>query len=375
MIIAHQIKTRLNLTQLQTDCIVGTDLLANLHKIPAVIQKNFSAFLVLTDETVFNLYGKSVSDSLTKLSKKVIFSVVKTGEKQKDMAGVPAMVKPFFDQGFDKSACLVALGGGVVTDIGGLLASILLRGIELINIPTSLIGQVDAAIGGKNGVNLLFQGNMLKNMLGTFRQPSLIISDVNTLYSLPKKEIINGLGEIVKYWIGWRKPTVKELTNFSKAIKTPRRCPEDSSEVEELVKTIILCQKIKLDIVRCDPFETKGIREKLNLGHTIGHAIEAVTDGRVTHGEAVSLGLVAAAKISLKMNILPPDRNQIIIDTITKLGLPSSIKNLEIINVLSAIKFDKKGGNFILIKDIGNLISNVEVNEKIITQVLSEIII
>lgn len=202
MTIAHQLKTRFNLTQLQTDCIVGTDLLANLHKIPAVGKKNFSAFLILTDKTVFNLYGKLVSDSLSKLNKKVIFSVIKTGEKQKNIRALPGMVKPFFDQGFDRNACLVALGGGVITDIGGFLASILLRGIELINIPTTLVGQIDAAIGGKNGVNFLSKSCMYKNMIGTFKQPSLVISDVDTLTTLPKKEILTSLGEIVKYWIG-----------------------------------------------------------------------------------------------------------------------------------------------------------------------------
>lgn len=145
--------------------------------------------------------------------------------------------------------------------------------------------------------------------------------------------------------------------------------------MQELARTISLCQKIKIDIIRQDPFDRFHIREKLNLGHTVGHAIEAVSNGKLTHGEAVSLGLVAAAKISLKMDILPPDQFQMIIDTIIKLGLPTSISNLKTDAVLSAIKLDKKGGNFILIKNIGNLLTNVKVDKKIITEVLSEVIV
>ena len=132
--------------------------------------------------------------SLENLGKPIVISIIPPGEKEKSLTSISRIIKPFFQQGFDKNACLISLGGGVVTDLGGFLASIMLRGISCIHIPTTLLGQIDAAIGGKTGVDFwVLKKSMFKNMIGTFHQPRLVISDIDTLATLPQKEIFNGL--------------------------------------------------------------------------------------------------------------------------------------------------------------------------------------
>ncbi len=387
-----QIQTRIRPTRQITDYLIGSDLLGKLDKIPQLKSGSFSSFLLLSDSTIFKLFGDKVISSLKKLGKPVIVSLIAPGEKHKSLSAISGIVKPYFEAGFDRKSCLVALGGGVITDLGGFIASILLRGISAIYLPTTLLGQIDAAIGGKTGVDFQLSDDlMLKNMIGSIRQPSMVISDIDTLQTLPEKEILNGLGEMTKYWVGWNKPTPNQLSMVKKAMKTPRGWPAHSYAVaggtppmvEELVKTISLCQQIKLAIVQEDPFETKGLRQKLNLGHTIGHAIEAAVDGKQSHGQAVAIGLAAAALLSVKKEMLTKNTFKQIIKTIANLGLPTKITASQYsktrLNLVSgvnkALKLDKKSGTFVLIEDIGNLVTGVSVKSRLVKEVISEVII
>lgn len=386
MNIISNIKSRIIPDVQQTEYFVGADLLTNLHKISAISESNFSSFLLLSDETVFKLYGQQVLRSLNNFGKDIVISTITPGEKSKDFRLLPKVIKTYFQKGFNRKSCLISLGGGVVTDIGGFLASILLRGIANINIPTTLLGQIDAAIGGKSGVDFWASGNLMyKNMIGRINQPKMVISDVALFKTLPNKEILNGLGEMVKYWVGWGKPTIEQLFMIKKAIKTPERWLKDSSQVEELVKIISLCQRIKLDVITKDPFEQSGERQKLNLGHTIGHAIEGAGNGILSHGQAVAIGLAGAAKISFLKKLCNENTFKKIKSALQSLSFPTNFhvtmyrnmitKNEMIQSIKSALAYDKKGGAFVLIKDIGKLEINVVVEENIIEKVLEEVIL
>lgn len=350
-----------------TTYILGTNLLPNLHSLELLKEKNYTNFLLLLDENVEKHYGNTIRNTIQKLDKKVITSVIEPGENSKSLDNLANIVKPFFDAGFDRNSCLIAAGGGVICDLGGFIASILLRGIDCIYIPTTLLAQVDAAIGGKTAVNLKISDQLiLKNMIGTIKQPSLVLSDVDVLKTLPEKEVKNGLGEVAKYWVGWGKPTLQNTPQGWFTTYTPG--------VEELIKTIATCQAIKLDIVRKDLYELTGERQKLNLGHTIGHAIEGVSNGKLSHGEAVAIGLIACAKLSVLQGLLPEENYEKIKKTIDLLGLPTSVKELNKQDILLAMKMDKKGGQFVLIKDIGNIRSNCVVKRFFVDHALAEIL-
>ena len=350
----------------KTDYLIGSDLLANMHKISLINNRAYDKFLLFGDQNVFHLYGKKIISSLQKLDKPVITVIIPGGEKVKEFDNVAMIIKQAIKEGITRKSVLLALGGGVVTDIGGFIASIILRGIDYINLPTTLIGQVDAGLGGKTGVNISHEKHLIKNMIGTFKQPIAVISDINALRTLPEKEIKNGLGEIIKYWIGWGKPEVSYLVHL--------RGVSDMAPLE-LASIISQCQEIKLDVVRNDPFETRHIRDKLNLGHTVGHAIEGISNGGLSHGEAVALGLVAAVKISVLKGFLKEETAGEIINLIRRVGLPTSVNGLDKEKIQEALKFDKKDRTFVLIRNIGEIETNVSVESSIIKQALKEIIL
>lgn len=350
-----------------SNMLVGSDLLDNLHKIPFFEKRQFSSFLVITDETVYKIYGSTLLTSLRKLNLPVSVSIIPSGEKSKNFENAGKFLKPFFQSTLTRESCLISLGGGVTTDIGGFFASLLLRGIAAVYIPTTLLGQIDASLGGKSGIDFwVSDGLMYKNMIGKIEQPYLVISDVDTLSSLPPSEIKNGLGEMVKYWVGWGTPSIAQLSKIRDLKK---------QDAQTRAEIITLCQKIKLDIVRTDPFEEKGERQKLNLGHTIGHALEGASEGKLSHGEAVSIGVVAAAKLSHYLGILDKKTSQHIEKTIASLGLPTTAPRLSIKNIFSALSLDKKSGTFVIIHNIGKLETGVRVDTTLVRRVLAEIML
>lgn len=350
-----------------SNMLVGSDLLDNLHKIPFFEEDQFSSFLLLVDENVYALYGKRVLSALKKLKRPISVSCIPQGEKSKNFENAGKFLKPFFRSTLTRESCLIALGGGVTTDIGGFFASILLRGIPAIHIPTTLLGQIDASLGGKSGMDFwASDGLMYKNMIGKIEQPYLVVSDVDTLSSLPPSEIKNGLGEMVKYWAGWGTPSIAQLAKI-RDLK--------GQDARTRAEIITLCQKIKLDIVRTDPFETKGERQKLNLGHTIGHALEGAAAGKLSHGDAVSIGLVAAAKLSHYLGFLDRKTAQHIEKTIASLGLPTTAPGLSMKDIFSTLSHDKKSGAFVILHDIGKLETGVRVDTTLVRRVLAEIIL
>lgn len=346
--------------------IVGCDLLQNIHTLGETVNLCASKILLLSDETVFQLYGDTVIRSLQNLEIPIVPSIIQSGESEKSLQGLKKAVIPFFQSGFKRDAVLICLGGGVITDLGGLIGSLLLRGIKTVYIPTTLLGQIDAAIGGKTGIDIeLPGGRMLKNMLGNFHFTELVISDINVLKSLPQSQTQNGLGEMAKYSLGWNSPTLDILQSIR----------DHSISSEDFVACISACQTIKISIVQSDPYEQKGLRESLNLGHTFAHAIESASKFAIPHGYAVALGLICAAFVSVSLSLCDQSVLERVKHTIQSLGFLFPLPDLKIEDALASLAMDKKGGTFVCFEGIGALKTRVKVPRELVIEAFQQILI
>jgi 3-dehydroquinate synthase len=292
--------------------------------------------VIITDKNVRRFYSKYFPHG------KVID--IGTGEKIKNLDTVQAIYGKLVELEADRSSFIVGIGGGIVCDIAGFVASTYLRGVRFGFVPTTLLSQVDASVGGKNGVN--FRG--YKNMVGVFNQPEFVICDMNLLKSLPEREIMCGFAEIVKH------AAIADASLFSYLEEYYKKALElDTEVIEELVWDSVL---IKSSIVNRDEKE-KGDRRKLNFGHTYGHAVEKSTG--IPHGEAVSLGMVVASAISARRGLLSEKDMERIEALLKKLKLPTRLQ-LDGKGALAALRRDKKRkGNsihFVLLYGIGNAV-------------------
>jgi 3-dehydroquinate synthase len=249
------------------------------------------------------------------------------GEAAKKLETVEEICRRLVQLEFERDDLLVGLGGGAATDVTGFVAAVFLRGVRFVSLPTTLLGQVDAAVGGKTGVNLP-EG---KNLVGAFHQPVLVGCDTEFLATLPEREFRAGLGEVVKTaWLG-------DADLFRELEQNPPRGP-DHAQLPEIVRR---CVAVKADIVGCDERE-KGMRERLNFGHTFGHAIETTARGRWLHGEAVALGLVAAVHASVTTGRCEEAELARLVSLLDRLGLPAADRRLEPESVFVQIRHDKK---------------------------------
>jgi 3-dehydroquinate synthase len=301
--------------------------------------KNFREYLpggqaiIITDENVNKIYGRFFKDFPT--------LVIGTGEKIKTLATVNKIYSQLMNFQADRSAFIVGIGGGIVCDIAGFVASTYLRGIRFGFVPTTLLAQVDASVGGKNGVN--FKG--FKNIIGTFNQPEFVICDPEVLHSLPGIELSNGFAEIVKHTLIADDTMFSYLeNNFEKALNL------DNEVISKLVAHSI---RIKSGIVNRDEKES-GERRLLNFGHTFGHAIEKISG--ISHGQAVSLGMVIAARLSENLGLLSFEATERIKNLLLHFGLPVE-GDFDHEKLIKAILKDKKrtAGRiaFILLSKIG----------------------
>ncbi|MDO9516381.1 MAG: 3-dehydroquinate synthase [Syntrophales bacterium] len=338
-----------------------------LDRIGLVIAKGNLAnrYTVITDSNVSALYGEEILGVLREVNLKADLIEFPAGEVSKNMDTVLTITRELINRGVDRSSALIALGGGVTGDITGFVSSIYMRSIPYIQVPTTLLAQVDSGIGGKTGIDLP-EG---KNLLGTFSQPRAIFIDLRFLETLPDDEFINGLSEVVKYGIIDDVELFTLLEGKSDAIRD--RDPD-------ILQTIVerSC-KIKKGIVEIDEKDI-GVRRFLNFGHTIGHAIEAASGYTVTHGNAVSMGMIATARISEKMKYLPSDDRVRIQQLVRAAGLadhvPTSISTEEIISKTRTDK--KKEGDsihFVLLKKIGTPFTNGSVEEALIRETIEEL--
>lgn len=268
---------------------------------------------------------------------------IEAGEKSKTMSTVQEIIRSLIDRKIDRRAHIVGFGGGVVTDIVGFVASIYLRGVSFSFIPTTLLGMIDAAVGGKNGVD--FEG--YKNIVGAINQPANVFVDISSLTSLPEEELTSGMGELIKYAVGFDAGLVEKLKGA------------DSTTNALSENVITRCIKIKANIVESDPLETQGPRKLLNLGHTLAHAIETQSNFSVKHGYAVAVGLSFACFASNQLGTFTREEVDHVQSLLEKYSLPTrlDIPANEIVTSLFADK--KRDGytmDFVLPKKIGEAI-------------------
>jgi 3-dehydroquinate synthase len=283
---------------------------------------------VVTDGNIAPLFAARVKRSLRLAGFQAIVITIPAGEKSKTLKKAGALCEQMIAAGLDRRSFVIGLGGGVVGDISGFVAAIYHRGIPHVQVPTTLLAMVDSSIGGKTAVNTA-DG---KNLIGAVHQPSLVIDDVDVLKTLPRREFNQGLAEAIKHAIIADAKMFKQLQSWKE---------NDPLALQQLVLRNV---KIKSKIVAKDERDLTGERALLNFGHTVGHAIERAGDYRkFLHGEALSLGIVAACAISLKRAGLPPGQRDAVIDLLQRFDLPTCLpKNFPRNKIVSAVKFDKK---------------------------------
>lgn len=306
--------------------------------------KDFGKICVVTDSNVGPLYQKEVILQLEKICPKVTSFVFPAGEPSKNLDTVQNLYEHLIEEEFDRKDCLLALGGGVAGDLTGFAAATYLRGIDFIQVPTSLLAQVDSSIGGKTGVDF----RKYKNMVGAFHQPILVYMNISTLDTLTDEEFACGMGEVLKSGLICDRDFYFWLEEKGEQIET-RQC-------EVLAQMIERCCHIKRNIVQRDPKE-KGERALLNLGHTIGHAVEKQMNFTLLHGQCVALGTVAAAVISKNRGLLTNEDLKRLQKINRIFHLPVKVRGLTVEEILTATRKDKKMEKghvkFILMKGLG----------------------
>jgi len=302
-------------------------------------------WFVVSDETVAALHGGRVLEALAGAGLAAECLTIPPGEGAKTVATCLGLAERLLEKGADRASGLIALGGGVTGDVTGFLASIYMRGIPFVQVPTTLLAQVDSSIGGKTGVDT-GEG---KNLLGTFHQPKAVFIDLGFLEILPPREFTSGLAEIVKYGIIEDPELLAVLEDNAAALQG-----RDPAILERVVSSSC---RIKKGIVEIDETE-KGLRRILNFGHTVGHAVEAESGYAISHGEAVAMGMAAAAAISERLRYLGAEDRDRIERALERLGLPRRIpRDLDAGRLLARMEKDKKkqGGriHFVLLKKPG----------------------
>jgi len=302
--------------------------------------------------------------SLQKSDFMVIATQMPAGEDHKNIENASKLYDHVLRAGVERSTPILALGGGVIGDVVGFVAATVLRGVPLVQIPTTLLAMVDASVGGKTGVN----HSVGKNLIGAFHQPIAVLIDPNVLKTLPARELRSGLAECIKHDI------IRDDDGFAKLEQNISRAL--ALDMEYLTELIAHNVAIKAKVVESDPFE-KGDRAHLNFGHTFGHAIETVSHYAYAHGECVALGMVAAARLAVSLKTLDQNSADRIAALIKKAGLPASGLKLSLDEVTSAMFFDKKvkAGKirFILPDRIGHVVIRDDIPENLVRQALESL--
>ena len=353
------IKLLVNMDNQKYPIFIGNNILNKFKEILIKNSINFNQCLVIADKNVPKKLINKVLNSLPK--KKISLYYFNSSEKNKNQKSVNKILSILLSKNFNRNDCVISVGGGITGDVSGFAASIFKRGLKFINIPTTLLSQVDSSIGGKTGINSKYG----KNLIGAFYQPSLVISDIIFLKSLPRREIICGYGEILKHALISDKKFFSFLdTNGSKIF-----CLQSPFIENAIFKSC----SFKKKIVEADEKEI-NIRKILNFGHTFAHAYEATLgySKKLNHGEAVILGIKTAAKFSLSNNIMNVEEFNLIENHLNKFNLPKNINNFfsmkKLNRILSFMKKDKKNNtnkiNLVLLKKIGAPIYKLQFEEK-----------
>lgn len=320
---------------------------------------------IVTDSRVAPLYLKAVKEALETVCSQVTEFVFPAGEASKNLDTVQDLYQALIEQGLDRKSLLAALGGGVVGDLTGFGAATFLRGIDFIQIPTTLLAQVDSSVGGKTGVDF----RQYKNMVGAFHQPRLVYMNMTALKTLPRQEFVCGMGEILKTGL------LGDGDFFRLVCREEERI--QSLDPEMLSLMVRRCCAIKAGVVERDPKE-EGERALLNLGHTVGHAVEKLKNFQLLHGQCVGLGLLSAASISRSRGLLTDEEFGEIKKACKTFGLPDKVEGLTAQEILAATRRDKKMENgrvkFVLMDGIGHGIIDPTVTDQELLAGIGEIL-
>ncbi|MBI5282664.1 MAG: 3-dehydroquinate synthase [Candidatus Solibacter usitatus] len=322
------------------EAIVETGALARLAEF---LPSRAARIFVVTTGDVWRLHGGAVASALSGRSWHCL--LFPGGEERKRLSSVEALAEEMVSLGGDRSSLVVAFGGGIVNDLGGFLAAIFMRGVPVIQIPTTLLAQVDAAVGGKTGANLASG----KNLVGAFHQPLVVLADPGVLHTLPEREYKAGLFEVIKHGIIASEPLFRLMRN-----ERPRVLARDPAAMQQMIAESV---RIKSEVVSADEKEG-GLRRILNFGHTVGHALEAETAyARFLHGEAVGLGMKAAAHLSRLTGRLDAPTCQEILDVVDAYGPFPPLDGIHPENLFARLVKDKKSiqgaVHFVLATGIG----------------------
>jgi len=355
---------RLNLKKRSYNIVVGSDIIRFLGRYTRKLNLGLAAYII-TNASIKNKYGKVLTRSLKNSGIGFKFRLIPDTEKSKSLKIASLVLKDLVKFEKRRQVFIIAFGGGVIGDLSGFIASIYKRGIPYIQVPTTLLAQVDSGIGGKTAVDL----PEAKNLIGTFCQPRLVFSDVNILTSLDSRQMRSGLAEVIKYAV------VKDARLFRYLEKKYRDILAfKQSSLEFIVKR---CSYIKANIIRQDEREEKGLRTILNFGHTLGHAIEAAAGyKKYNHGEAIALGMLLASDISNKLGFINNEISHRIENLIKSAGLPSRIKRISLKDIIEAHYRDKKfigyKNRFVLIENIGRTKITKNIPLKVIKEALKK---
>ncbi len=359
-------RIKVNLGKRSYDVIIGKGALRRLSEYIRPLRLPREIF-VITNPNIYSRYGSSLRRGLGNGFLPKLYNTLDS-EKAKSIANSVKIINFLASYAKQKKIAVCAFGGGVIGDLASFIASIYKRGVPCIQIPTTLLAQIDSSIGGKTAIDL----PMAKNLIGTFHQPRLVLCDLDFLTGLDKRQLRAGLAEAVKYAIIRDEGLFEFLEEKYQSIIL-----KDSQSLEHLVYA---CARIKAKIVEADEREEKGLRTTLNFGHTIGHAIEAAGKyGKYGHGEAVALGILCACRISENMGLLDAKASLRIAHLIAKIGLPQEISGIRETEILKAYMLDKKfsgkQNRFVLIKGIGKALVRENIPEKIIRMSITELLV
>jgi len=319
--------------------------------------------LLITNPAVNRLYGHVAADSLRRAGFQVATAGMDDGEEYKNLATAEKLYDLAFEAGLDRRSPVIALGGGVVGDAAGFVAATYMRGVPFVQAPTTLLAQVDSSVGGKVAVN----HPRGKNIIGAFYQPLMVLADVSALATLPAREVRSGLAEVIKYGVIWSADFFAWLEKNIEALL--------NGDTDALVHAVRESCRIKARVVAEDETE-QGLRAILNFGHTVGHAVEALTEYKVyTHGEAVGIGIAAAARLAESLGMFEPADRERVINLIRRSGLPVDIPGgVSPKAMIDSFYHDKKvtGGRltFVLPERIGKVIMKRDIDESLLLALL-----
>jgi len=340
-------KVRMSLKENAYDIVIGNNILSKLG-IHLKRLKIGQDAIIITNPIIKKYYASAIVKGLKENGLSVKIFEVPSGEKSKSARYAHELLEKIASYDALKKVFIIALGGGVVGDLAGYVAAVYKRGVPYVQVPTTLLAQVDSSIGGKVAIDL----TVGKNLVGAFYQPKVVWSDISVLATLDHRQLINGFSEAVKYGIIYDKKLFCYIfKNYKKLL---------SLDVPILKKVVLSCSRIKAEVVAEDEKETKGIRTILNFGHTIGHAVEAAAGyNAYHHGEAVALGMRIACDISYQSGLLSKETLVSINQLLSLLGLPDKIKKIKRTDIINLMKHDKKfisGKNrFVLVEEIGRV--------------------